>query len=270
MKTVIYYFTGTGNSLAVAKKIAAALGDCELVSIASQKDIPGTIVPAADRVGIVCPVYFSGLPLMIADFAARLDCSRTRYTFGVVTFGGSGSAPTLRQLDGLLRKTHDRGLDAGFSVKMPGNYIFMYGSPAGEKQVRILESANNQIAEIIPFIERSEHRNLPRSIISWLLHAVAYPWFTAHAGTEDKKFSVTDACTSCGTCAKVCPAGNIELVNGKPVWHHHCEVCCGCIHICPAQAIQAGSKTAGRQRYRNPSVSIADLKIPDMKTRRGE
>jgi flavodoxin len=30
MKTIIYYFTGTGNSLAAARKIAAVLEDCEL------------------------------------------------------------------------------------------------------------------------------------------------------------------------------------------------------------------------------------------------
>jgi ferredoxin len=207
---------------------------------------------------------------MVEEFAKKLDLSRTRYVFGVVTFGGNGSAPTLRQLDGLLRTTHDRGLDAGFSVKMPGNYIFLYGSPAGEKQVRLLESADREITEMIPLIERCEHHNLPHSLIGWLLHAVAYPWFMGHARTEDRKFTVTDACTSCGTCAKTCPAKNILMVGNRPAWQHHCEVCCRCIHICPAQAIQAGSKTTGRQRYRNPSVSIADFEIADRKKQREE
>jgi ferredoxin len=262
VKTIIYYFTGTGNSLAVAQKIAAALGDCELVSVASQKETPGDIAPAADRVGIVCPVYFSGLPLMVEKFADRLDLSRTRYAFGVVTFGGSGSAQTLRQLDTLLRK-HGRGLDAGYSVKMPGNYIFLYGSPAGKKQVDLLAAADSQIAEMLPAIEHCEHRDLHGSVVGWLLHAVAYPWFVSHAHSEDRKFSVSDACTSCGTCTQVCPAGNIALVQGRPVWQHRCEVCCACIHLCPAQAIQAGNKTPGRQRYRNPSVSISDLKRED-------
>jgi ferredoxin len=262
MKTIIYYFTGTGNSLAAAKEIAAGLGDCELVSIASLRDTPGTVVPPAERVGIICPVYFSGLPLMVAEFAARLDLSSVRYSFSIVTFGGSGVAPTLRQLDGILR-SHSHGLDAGFSVKMPGNYIFMYGSPAGKKQADLLALAADQIAEMIPAIIHCEHRALPQSILGRIMHAVAYPWFTSHARTEDRKFTVSDACTSCGTCAAVCPAGNIELIGGKPVWKHRCEVCCSCIHLCPEHAIQAGSKTAGRPRYRHP-----DLKIDDMTTRR--
>jgi flavodoxin len=58
VKTILYYFSGTGNSLAAAKKIAAALGDCELVSIASLAKTSGDIVPQAERVGIISPVYF--------------------------------------------------------------------------------------------------------------------------------------------------------------------------------------------------------------------
>lgn len=258
MKTVIYYFTGTGNSLAVAKKIAAALDDCELISIASLKNTTGIINPVGERVGIICPVYFSGIPLMVAKFASRLDCSNTKYTFVVVTFGGSGSTPALKQIEGLINKKHR--LDAGFSVKMPGNYILMYSSPSGKKQEDLLSSADNQIAKIVPVIQSCEPRNVPGSFIGRLFHAVAYPWFTSHASTKDQKFTVSSDCTSCGTCAAVCPAGNIELVEKKPVWRHKCELCCGCIHLCPVQAIQAGRATRRRQRYHNPSVSLAELK----------
>ena len=259
MKTVIYYFSGTGNSLAVAKKIAEALGDCTVVPIASLKDTPGVITPAAERVGIVCPVYFSGLPLMVAKFAGRVNFSHCRYTFAVVTLGGSGGGPTLSQIDSLIEKCHGRGLDAGFFVKMPGNYILMYSSPSGKQKADLLASADRQIAKIIPVIERCEHRDVPLAIYSKLLHYVAYPWFTSHARNNAQKFTVTSACTSCGTCVKVCPADNIDLVEGRPVWKDRCEVCCGCIHLCPAGAIQAGPRTARRLRYRNPSVSIVEL-----------
>ena len=58
---------------------------------------------------------------------------------------------------------------------------------------------------------------------------------------------------------------NIEKVDGKPVWKHHCELCCACIHLCPVEAIQYGHKTKTRGRYHHP-----DLKIADMKAQRGE
>lgn len=259
MKTVIYYFSGTGNSLSVAKKIAEALGECDVVPIASLRNTPGVITPAAERVGIVCPVYFSGLPLMVAEFVVRIDYSHCRYTFAVVTLGGTGGGPTLRQIDRLIVHGNGRGLDAGFSVKMPGNYILMYSSPAGKKQADLLASADLQVAKIIPVIDRCEHRDIPLAIFSKLLHFVAYPWFASHARTNSQKFTVTSACTSCGTCVKVCPADNIDLVEGRPVWKDQCEVCCGCIHLCPAGAIQAGPRTANRLRYRNPSIRIDEL-----------
>ena len=260
MNTIIYYFTGTGNSLAVAKKIAAVLGDCELVPVASLQITTGDITPRADRVGIISPVYFAGLPLMVAGFAGRLDLSKAKYVFSIVTFGGSGAGPALRQLDGILKKRREHGLDAGFTVKMPGNYILMYESPKGAKRENILAMADAQIAEVAAAITRNEIRKLPSFFLSGILHAIAYPRFASHVHEDDRKFSVNEKCTSCGTCAAICPAANIEIIDGKPVWKHHCELCCGCIHLCPTEAIQAGSRTAARKRYHNPSVRIEELK----------
>jgi ferredoxin len=261
MKTIIYYFTGTGNSLAAAKKIAAALGDTELVPIASLADTPGDITPAADRIGIICPVYFSGLPLIVASFAGRLDPGAAQYLFAVMTHGGGGESAALRQIDSILRQRKGRGLDAGFGVMMPGNYLLMYEPPAGQKQQEILAEAGDRIAAITASIARCEKLPLPSSLVNRILYMLAYPWFRSHARTDDRKFSVTDACTSCGTCVAVCPVKNIVLVGKKPAWNHHCELCCACIHACPAKAIQAGKRTETRGRYRNPDITVADLKI---------
>jgi ferredoxin/flavodoxin len=260
VKTVIYYFSGTGNSLAVAKKIAAALGDTELVPIASPGDVPKEIAPEADRTGIICPVYFSGLPLMVASFAARLSLRKAGYVFAVVTYGGSGATATLRQLDGILRKHASRELEAGFSVKMPGNYILMYESPAGEKRKQILDAADAEIARIAEAVRICRIVELPNSFFGQLLHLIAYGWFASHVREKDRGFTVSASCTACGTCVAVCPAKNIRLVNNKPVWQHHCELCCSCIHTCPVKAIQAGTRTEKWGRYRNPEITVAELK----------
>jgi len=261
VKTIIYTFTGTGNSLAAAKKIAGVLGDTDLVPIALLADTHGEIAPGADRIGIVCPVYFSGLPLMVASFAERLDPGSAQYLFAVLTHGGGGESAALGQLDSILRQRNGRGLDAGFGVMMPGNYIMMYESPMGQKQQEILAKADEGIAAIAGSIARMEKAALPSSLLNRILHALIYPWFRSHARTDDKKFSVTDACTSCGTCVAVCPAKNIELEDKKPVWKHRCELCCSCIHTCPAKAIQAGTRTEKWGRYRNPGITVAELKI---------
>ncbi len=259
MKSIIYYFTGTGNSLAAAKKIAGALGDCDIVPVASFADTTGPVVPDAERIGLVCPVYFAGLPAMAASFAERLDLTAADYVFSVVTHGGGGGAAALRQLDGILRGRAGKGLDAGFAVSMPGNYILMHDSPAGEKRDRLLDAADAELGAIAGRIGEGERGSLPNSPVTRIVRALTYPWFRSHVHGNGRKFTVSEACTSCGTCAAVCPAGNIEMVDRRPVWNHRCELCCGCIHLCPAEAIQAGKGTEGRQRYRNPSVGIAEL-----------
>ncbi|PKG31933.1 EFR1 family ferrodoxin, partial [Methanoregula sp.] len=161
----------------------------------------------------------------------------------------------------ILQERGGRGLDAGFGVSMPGNYILMYESPAGEKQREILKKADETIAGIAAAVSRCEKRSLPSSLINRMLYFLAYPYFRSHARDGDKKFSVSEQCTACGTCVAVCPSKNIELVNDRPVWKHRCELCCSCIHNCPARAIQAGAKTPSRGRYRNPEISVTDLKL---------
>ncbi len=259
MKTILYYFTGTGNSLSVAEGLCRVLGDCELVPIASVGDHPARISPEAERVGIVTPVYFFGLPSLVAVFAGRLDLSRAQYVFAVATMGGSGGSAALRQLDGILRRSGGRGLDAGFMVKMPGNYILMYESPQGKKQEELLRDADRRVREIAEKVNRGDRAKLPRSLTASLVHGVMYPRFLRGVHDADRKFTVDDRCTSCGICAGVCPVGNIQIGEGRPSWLHRCEQCMACIHLCPTQAIQAGPKTGTRARYRNPAVQLEAL-----------
>jgi ferredoxin len=263
MKTILYYFTGTGNSLAVAGRLCRGLGECELVAIASLKDPLGRVRPEADRVGIITPVYFFGLPSLVAVFAGRLELSRAGYTFGVATMGGSGGSAALRQLDGILRRTGGRGgkgLDAGFTVRMPGNYLVMYEPPGGKKQEQILRQADRRVDEITDLVNRGHHAKLAWSPLASLVHGVMYPRFIAGVHDADRKFTVDGRCTGCGICAEVCPAGNIRLEGDRPAWLHRCEQCMACIHLCPAGAIQAGQKTENRTRYRHPEVAPEALR----------
>ena len=67
-----------------------------------------------------------------------------------------------------------------------------------------------------------------------------------------------NGCIGCGLCTKICPRGNISLENGKPVFHGNCELCTGCLHACPQNAIswQCSKK---KKQYRHPQISITEL-----------
>ena len=86
---------------------------------------------------------------------------------------------------------------------------------------------------------------------SGFVNNIFYPAFV-HA----KKFYATDACISCGKCAKVCPLSNIHLDRGKPVWGKNCTHCMACICRCPAEAIEYGRHSRGLVRYVCPKVTV--------------
>ena len=257
METVIYYFTGTGNSLAVASTLSERLGKCRCEPIVSLRKRDGKVQTESERVGIVFPVYYLGVPVVVAEVAGRLDIKDARYTFAVCTLGGSGGSTSLHELDQVLRNgVGGRGLDAGFPVRMPGNNILLYDRSGEGTLKRTFEGAARRIEAIVTAVD-NEQRTMPlHTPLHSLLHRAFHPRFVEKVHDADRDFSVDDSCTACGTCAAVCPVGNIRLEDGRPTWLHRCEQCLACIQLCPAEAIQVGTKTGGRRRYRHPDVPV--------------
>ena len=59
-----------------------------------------------------------------------------------------------------------------------------------------------------------------------------------------------ELCIACGRCQQVCPAGIIEMKDGKPVWTKPvCHMCMACLNHCPTEAIQYGEYSEGKYRY---------------------
>lgn len=86
MSTQLFYFSGTGNSLELARDIARNLDDTELVSITTVT--AETIDINADVVGFMFPVYAWGVPRIMVDFIKRLKFKGNEYVFAAVTCGG--------------------------------------------------------------------------------------------------------------------------------------------------------------------------------------
>lgn len=259
-ETTIYYFTGTGNSLAVARALAERLGGTTLLPIAS--DRTARIRVPSERVGIVCPVYFYTLPLLVRELLSRLDLAGVRYVFLVLTMGGFPGL-SVAHAQGLLAQSGGR-LDAAFSVRMLGNYIAEY-DVRGEKAVQAMRARSaRQVAKVAAAVragERTIERSGPAGRgLSRAMFFLFGRRFLAACRTLDRRFSVEPTCTQCGTCAAVCPVRNVRLVDGRPSWLGHCEQCFACIHFCPVAAIQIrGKRTKKRGRYHHPDVTAEDI-----------
>ncbi|MCX5705192.1 MAG: EFR1 family ferrodoxin [Candidatus Omnitrophica bacterium] len=257
MTTTIFYFTGTGNCLKVARDLAKALDDTKITSIS--KVLNGEIDLSTDRIGIIYPVYMFGMPLIVSRFIKKLSLAKDKYIFAIATYGGmpGGSlGQTARELKAIGLK-----LSAGFGIAMPGNYTPLYGAIDKNKQKSMFVKETKRIVEIASIIREKkdakieENNFLTNAIFSGLIYKASSPKIPY----MDKDFWSDDKCNSCGTCVKVCPVNNIKLFDKKPAWMHKCEQCFACLQWCPKEAIQYGKNTATRTRYHHPEIKLQDI-----------
>ena len=258
MKNVIYYFSGTGNSLYIAKKIQETLGDTDCIHITSAlRDSHPSI--DADVLGFVFPVYAFGPPVLVEAFLKQATIRQPEYSFVVATHGG-GPGNTLKYFERLLRKK-GIALQSAFDIKMPNNYV-TGSNPSSEEQLnKILVDNAPKLSAILTTITQKEHRAIPRSAIySKILTPIVHPLFAMAVKRQDKKFYTSETCTGCGICEKLCPTGNIRLNDDKrPEWRQQCELCQACINWCPQKAIQFGKSTEARERYHHPDITLSEL-----------
>ncbi len=272
MPSVIYWFSGTGNSLSVAKAIAEETG-AALIPIASvmNKDV---ITPDADAVGIVFPVYYAGLPAIIAQFVSKLEGIRDKYIFAVCTYGG-GPGNSMKALGRLIESKGGR-LSAVFGLHMPQNAF----KKPWENAPKVLAEGAKTSRWIALKINAGKQADRPchpfwrpfQFIIYSLVQAALKKGLAAHSGSSpdldmdelihrvDQTFTVSEACNACGTCAQLCPVRNIEMADGKPAWLHRCENCLACYDWCPRKAIRSGIVQQDHF-YRHPEVHLSDISV---------
>ena len=283
MDAEIYYFSGSGNSLAVARDVAAVLAG-KLISIGSLID-QDKIQPQAEIIGIVFPIYyepFGGCPLIVRRFVGKLENIQASYIFAICTYG-SGGVTSLKYLAELIAARGGK-LAAGFRVNMPEN---MGGSKINtptrqQKMFAVWKKNVTALCETVN-TRKTGGFDTPNIFVGKayalvkLLTPALIPYFKnmtlRHMGEfsasanlpyedlmhrMDSSFVLNEKCTGCGICAQVCPVRNIELCEDRPVWQHHCEFCLACLHWCPQKAIDTRA-FPGLVRYHHPDVKLSDM-----------
>ena len=254
---MIFYFSGTGNSLDVAQQMAEYCND-SIVSIADEmkngKEVYEYSLDEGEAVGIVYPVYAWAPPLMVTDFISKLSIpnANKHYFYSIATCGDN-IGNTMDVLNKALVESNLH-LDSGFSVIMPNNYILMGDVDSKEEASKRLKNAHEQIQSISKIIRNRKSKvfQIRKGPVPFIFTSIINPLFNKFA-METKHFYAEDTCTACRLCEEICPTKNI-IVNGKPDWGHDCTQCLACLHRCPEKAIQYGKKTKARGRYVNPCL----------------
>ncbi len=256
---MIFYFSGSGNSLYVAQWLERNL-EQPVFSIAAEstkKNVHYYPDPG-EPVIFVCPVYFYGLPALVDDFLRRMEFFGKEIPVHLVLTCGDTPANAGGRFKRLLRRQNDCHLAGVYSVKMPDNYILAYNLAPAEKRKKTLAQAE----KTLPLIKQAILTGIASKTITnqgsfaGLLTFNAYPLYIK--GRKTAKFFADEKCTGCGLCAKVCPIGAIVMENGRPRWQKsRCNHCLACLHRCPVHASQYGKKTAKRDRYLHPKAQFS-------------
>ncbi len=251
---MIFYFTGTGNSLYAAQNVATKQGD-KLISIAEclKNNTVDFTLRDDEKIGFVFPIYFWGLPTIVIDFISRLNFKNYigQYLYTILVCGGNIGDSDNSIKRKLMKKNYH--LNTVFTLVMPDNYILAFNLLTPENQIQaILKKTDEKLVEINEIISHQEKNTtkIDKKLLAKLQTLTSYPFYKY--GRNTKPFFATDDCTGCGLCEQICPCQSIHLVNGKPSWSQKCTQCLGCLHRCPVHAIQYGKKTIPIGRYVNP------------------
>jgi ferredoxin/flavodoxin len=249
---VIFYFSGTGNTWWVSKRIAESLKSKNInVSIHSIENI---VLEEADRliseskyVGFGYPIYGSDLPEIMKSFLSDLQPVNQKNTFLFCTqwlFSGDGT-----RNGGIYIKKK------GFSVRwtehffMPNNisvtntmFSWFYTNDETKHKKRLTHSSNranvlvDQIANNISF--RRGYGLLPT--LAGLMQRL--PYRLMFNNLRDDISANQTRCVLCERCVNNCPVDNLQITEGKVNAKGECILCLRCYNFCPVGAIQYKGK----------------------------
>ena len=253
---MIFYFSGTGNSLHIAKGISAGQNE-KLISIADESGKPENkfeyTFAKGELLGFVFPVYAWAPPGIVLDFLKKITIhGETPYTFSVSTCGDEEGNTTHMLQQALAKKGIN--LDCAFSVKMPNNYILGFDVDTPVEEKKALQAAEQKIIEINDVLSHRQtavFRLIPGKFAAFK-SILINPLFNRFA-ISTRQFYATDSCTGCKLCEKICPIHTIT-VKDKPSWGKACTQCFACINRCPVHAIQYGKGTIDKGRYVHPDL----------------
>lgn len=248
----IYYFTATGNSLYVAKKIKEQIRDCELISIPSAMK-KGDFNINDDVIGFVYPIHCGSLPILVDEFISNLNINNKTYIFAIGVTGGGGAKESFPHINELLGNKGE--LSNYLEVKYISNYTRAGRNPTKERALKSIELNEGIIDDFIKRIEKREVKKVHYKRGKKLYYNAWKKWFK----NKDKSFNVNDKCIGCEMCKAICPVDNIKMTDSKPTWLGKCTDCMACINICPKKSINIGNKTLKKNRYRNPFIEVKEL-----------
>lgn len=248
MKIILYVFSGTGNTLAVAELYKKyfesktdANGNENTVDIYKISQKSGNPPPSEgyDIVGIGYPIHAFSAPEPAIKFCKNIPEDKNKRVF---IFKTSGEGLHLNDCSSqkCIKILKKKGFDVIMEqhTVMPYNMIYRHKDEMA-KQMWIYAHALTDLncREILAGKRKKVKQPFFKTFycppIRWIEQHFAHLHGTAFK--VDKK-----KCINCGKCANVCPQNNITFKDGKYKFGHNCVLCMGCSFGCPKDAVRVG------------------------------
>ncbi|WP_411681900.1 EFR1 family ferrodoxin [Clostridium thailandense] len=243
MKGVLYYFSGTGNTMWVANKIKENFRyygvDISLINMESEQPIN---IKCYDFMIIGSPVHFGTEPKIVSNFFRKLPNVKKKIkTIVYSTQSGKSSSAVLSMAKSLTEKGYDIFIQT--SIKMPNNRYFILGKKSSlEEESQVLIKSSEKVKKVIKLFMENKRLKECNSNIRMKFGRVYGKFLRNSLPRVSKNITSSEECMKCGLCLRNCPKSNITFENGHAIFHSQCMLCLRCIYICPINAIRYKGK----------------------------
>jgi len=253
-ENIIYCYSGAGHCLAMAKRIAAVLGDTDIVMMRAFPAV--TDATGAKRVGFIFSCMAGGLPGDVEEYVKAVRIAPGAYRFAVEQYAGYLGCG-LHRIDEIVDLDYWAGVANHSTAIWLMPHTLTLAPHSAEKCAAVIDRRAMEIGGAVRAMQKSAKKPPKQAVFARMSEGMS----KTHA-RRVRKFTASDACIGCGTCEKVCPRGNIRLQDGRPAFGADCIGCLSCVQFCPKSAINIGRITEKRERFPNPGVSPAELTQP--------
>lgn len=248
----IYCFSGTGNAMFVSQYLAARIGGADIVSVRCEpEDYPAD---TQERVGFVFPQYFGGIPGRMQTFIRRLRINPNAYVFAVACCGYD-HVYALYEFGQLMERKHISPAYYGVCHTVATCGAVLPTVPQNPLTQRRITASIAAVGDAVAAFAGNwlpiPSRMRKKRYAEW--QRLRETYFDA----PEKRLSVADGCTGCGACEKLCHQAAIRMEAGKPVFLPVCNLCLGCVSLCPERAILLDGKPM--KPTRSVGAALSDM-----------
>jgi ferredoxin len=237
MKVAIVYFSGTGNTRAVAEgyKLALTNGGHFVSIISIEKN---NSISDHDLLIIGGPIYAGNVPDELINWVRK-------HVWNVndkkaIVFSTSAGLMNANGVKSIAKKLGNKGYDIidMATYEMPRNfYVDKYDPTPEHIQKQQFEAIGQKILESLSCLNSQEKLAVNESIVMLDFYA---DLFRVMAKFMGRSFSIDETCIGCGLCERNCPKENIRYIEKE--YSNKCIMCTRCIHNCPVNAISYKGK----------------------------